>query len=234
MRGSPVARHASSPAELKERIEAERGGEPFLVYRDGAWHQRIFGLAEGVSRVTIGRRANNDIALEWDVEVSRLHAALDRIGDDWTITDDGLSRNGSFVNGERLSGHQRLVDGDTIVVGNTAIAFRAPATRHSASTVTAERGPTRAELSPTQRQVLIALCRPYRDGAPFATPATNQAIAEELFLGVDAVKGHLRVLFRKFGIEHVPQNQKRARLVALALQSGLVSDRDLRDPRDPR
>src|ERR671931_1612837 len=126
MRGSPVARHASSPAELKERIEAERGGEPFLVYRDWAGHQRIFGLAEGVSRVTIGRRANNDIALEWDVEVSRLHAALDRIGDDWTITDDGLSRNGSFVNGERVVGRRRLRDGDALRFGETLVLYRSP------------------------------------------------------------------------------------------------------------
>jgi hypothetical protein len=45
--------------------------------------------------------------------------------------------------------------------------------------------------------VLVALCRPYRDGDRFATPATNQQIGAEVFLGVDAVKTHLRVLFRK-------------------------------------
>jgi hypothetical protein len=31
-------------------------------------------------------------------------------------------------------------------------------------------------------------------------------------LSLDAVKTHLRMLFRKPGIEHLPQNQKRARL----------------------
>ena len=35
-------------------------------------------------------------------------------------------------------------------------------------------------------------------------PATNQQIAEELFLSVDAVRTHLRVLFAKFGIERLP------------------------------
>jgi len=41
---------------------------------------------------------------------------------------------------------------------------------------------------------------------------------------VDAVKTHLRVLFHKFGIENLPQNQKRARLAEIALELGLVVD----------
>ena len=32
---------------------------------------------------------------------------------DWTVVDDGLSRNGTYVNGERIHGRRRLVDGDT-------------------------------------------------------------------------------------------------------------------------
>ena len=42
----------------------------------------------------------------------------------------------------------------------------------------------------------------------------------ELSLSVDAVKTHLRVLFGKFGIEGLAQNQKRARLVELAFARG--------------
>jgi pSer/pThr/pTyr-binding forkhead associated (FHA) protein len=226
MGGSPIGRHVSTPAELKERIEAERTGAPMIIYRDGGDHQRIVELAEPVTRITIGRRADNDIALEWDLEVSRLHAAIERIGGDWTITDDGLSSNGSYVNGERLMGRHRLEDGDTILVGKTPIVFCQAGAADSTSTVQADALPTRAELSASQRRVLVALCRPYSGGASFAIPATNQAIAEELFLGVDAVKAHLRALFHKFGIEDLPQNQKRAQLVALALRGGLVSERD--------
>jgi hypothetical protein len=43
---------------------------------------------------------------------------------------------------------------------------------------------------------------------------------------VDAVTAHLRALFERFGLEHLPQNQKRARLAATALVSGLVTPRD--------
>ena len=74
--------------------------------------------------------------------------------------------------------------------------------------------------------MLVALARPYKHDE-FASPATNQAIADELHLSVDAVKAHLRGLFQRFGIEHLPQNQKRSRLVAEALQSGIISPRDL-------
>ena len=73
----------------------------------------------------------------------------------------------------------------------------------------------------------MALCRPFKDGASFATPATNAQIAEELTLSVDAIKTHLRALFEKFGVEDLPQNQKRVALVERALQSGLITDKDL-------
>jgi len=72
-----------------------------------------------------------------------------------------------------------------------------------------------------------SLCRPYRDGARFAVPATNQQISHEVCLGVDAVKTHLRVLFGKFGIEDLPQNEKRVRLAECALQWGLVRQGEL-------
>jgi DNA-binding CsgD family transcriptional regulator len=82
-------------------------------------------------------------------------------------------------------------------------------------------------VSPAQKRVLIALCRPYKDSASFATPATNGQIGEELHLSVDAVKTHLRALFEKFGVGDLPQNQKRVALVERALQSGMVAERDL-------
>jgi DNA-binding NarL/FixJ family response regulator len=111
-------------------------------------------------------------------------------------------------------------------VGRTAIAFRRPETEDSMPTKVASSMPAIAELPPMQRQVLIALARPYKYDE-FAVPATNGEIAGELHLSVDAVKSHLRSLFQRFGIEHLPQNQKRSRLVAEALQAGVISTRDL-------
>ena len=225
MAQSPLQAHSATPAELRERIEAERRGRPFLVFRDGDGAQRLLDLA-ATERLSVGRGAGNELSLPWDTEVSRLHVELEAIAGEWTVSDDGLSRNGTFVNGNRISGRTRLRDGDLLRVGQTSIAYRRPEAEDSMPTRVAGARLALTDLPPTQRQVLVALARPYKHNE-FAVPATNQDIADELHLSVDAVKSHLRTLFQRFGIEHLPQNQKRSRLVAEALQSGLISTRDL-------
>ncbi len=221
----PDDAHVASPAELKERLEAEREGEPFLFYRD-AEGQRIVVLGTEQERFSLGREDKMDLTLD-DDQVSLLHAELERIGGQWTVTDDGLSRNGTFLNGERTSGRKRLRDGDELRFGATVAVFRDPASVEAGETAAAPDGPPVKELTDSQRKILIALCRPFRDGDQYATPATNKQIAEEVFLSVDAVKGHLRTLFERFELGDVPQNQKRVRLVELTLRSGLINIRDL-------
>jgi pSer/pThr/pTyr-binding forkhead associated (FHA) protein len=227
--GSPLALHAASPVELKARLDAERRGTPFLLYRDGSGTQFILALGADRDRVTVGRRSEADVRISWDTEVSRLHAVLERVGGEWTVVDDGLSANGTFLGADRVSGRRRLIDGDLLRFGRTAVAFRDPAAATSGATSKGEELGSIARLSEAQRRVLVALCRPFRDGSAYATPATNQRICDELYLSLDAVKTHLRVLFAKFGIEHLPQNQKRLQLVELAMRSGLVTERELRE-----
>jgi pSer/pThr/pTyr-binding forkhead associated (FHA) protein len=210
--------------ELKARIDAERRGVPFIVYRDAEGAQQIRELSE--PELTVGRRQENDVVLSWDAEVSRLHAELHRVKGDWTIADDGLSRNGTFLNGERIRGRHRLRDGDRMCFGGTVVLFRSPTESESQSTLAVSGPKPDVHLSETQRKVLAALCRPVNESA-FATPATNRAIADQLFLSVDAVKGHLRVLFERFELDDLPQNQKRASLAATVLLHGIVDPRDL-------
>jgi pSer/pThr/pTyr-binding forkhead associated (FHA) protein len=220
MAGNPVA-------DLQARTEAERSGVPFLLYRDGEDRQRLFSFERDVVQASVGRRETADLVLDWDDQVSRLHAQFERVEQDWTVVDDGLSRNGTFVNGERIHGRRRLSDGDTLRFGSTTMTFRSPQLEVVAGTAIAGDSPAAVDLSGGQRRVLVALCRPYKEGAAFASPATNQQIAEELYLSVDAVKTHLRVLFAKFGVEQLPQNQKRTRLVERAFLSGVISEHDL-------
>jgi pSer/pThr/pTyr-binding forkhead associated (FHA) protein len=219
---------ATTAVELKAQIEAERAGVPFVVYRDGDGAQQILTLGE--ETLWIGRRDAVGLSLPWDDQVSGVHAELEPTAGEWTVVDDGLSRNGSYVNGERVTGRRRLRDRDMLRFGRTVMLYRAPVEAGGApagSTVLADDVMVAAHLSETQRKVLVALCRPFKDGAVHATPATNQHIADELFLSVQAVKAHLRALFEKFGVEDLAQNSKRAALVHRALQSGLISGRDL-------
>jgi predicted component of type VI protein secretion system len=213
-----------TPSELKEVIAAERTGFPFLVWRTEDDGQRLLLLNQANWRVTIGRDPAADVPLPWDAEVSRTHALLEQVGRGWMLIDDGLSRNGSFVNGHRVVGRRRLTDKDRLVFGGTSVTYRetSGAITQTASAIDT---PAAILLSPMQRKVLIALVRPVHE-SDSATPATNRQIAEEVFLTVDAVKAHLRVLFERYGLSELPQNEKRARLVATVLDAGVLSPRD--------
>jgi hypothetical protein len=224
----PLARHTLSALEIKEMLAAERTGAPFLAFRDERGALRLLALGEGERRSTIGRRRATDIPLAWDGQVSGLHAELECVAGEWLIFDDGLSRNGTYVNQQRLRGRQRLRDGDRIRIGCTVLVYRSP---HSliAEASTLEASQLRAELRLTdsERSVLVALCRPYSEHSEVAAPATNQQIADEVFLSVNTVKMHLGTLFKRFELSGLPQNQKRTRLAAQALALGIVTDRDL-------
>ena len=221
----PQGLHRATPVELKQRIEAERQGAPFLLYRDGDDAQVIHGLGDAPERLTIGRGTTNDVALRWDAEVSRVHASLERLGDEWTFVDDGASHNGSYIDDERVVGRRRLRHGDVILVGRTYVVFNSPSGRESLRTATSQQRAA-PKVSAAQLRVLTTLCRPCADSS-FAVPMTNRQIADELIIGVETVKTHMRALFDAFGLGDLPQHQKRAALVQRALETGLVTPREL-------
>jgi pSer/pThr/pTyr-binding forkhead associated (FHA) protein len=154
-----------------------------------------------------------------------MHAVLERLEDEWSLVDDGRSRNGSFVNGERIQGRSRLRDGDTIRVGRSTMIFRSASGGESLRTETSDRHAV-GNISEAQRRVLTALCRPYAQ-SDFGVPASNRQIADELVVSVATVKTHLQALFDAFGVRALPQHQKRAALASRALETGVVSARDL-------
>jgi class 3 adenylate cyclase len=112
-------------ALLSDRIRAERRGRAFVALHDGGGSQRVVTLETERSPITIGRRPDNDIVLSWDSEVSRRHAHLLHTEEGWALVDDE-SRNGSFLNGERVTRRGPLRDGDVFRFGDTVVLFRAP------------------------------------------------------------------------------------------------------------
>ena len=113
-------------------MQAERAGEPFLLYRNGRNRQVIVKLTG--DRLTIGRDADMDVVITWDRDVSRIHAELQRAWSIWLLVDDGLSRNGTWVGDHRVESRRPLHDGDRIRIGSTTITYRAPAEARIAET----------------------------------------------------------------------------------------------------
>lgn len=84
-----------------------------LVMHSGPTPGKTFPMEGDV--LTIGREASNAIAIN-DAEVSRKHAQLVFQGGKYIITDLG-STNGTFVNGQRLTGQHVLQPGEIISLG---------------------------------------------------------------------------------------------------------------------
>lgn len=199
-------------------LGAECSGRTFLVFRDRDNKQQLFFFAPDSDSATVGRLQYSDLVIGWDAQVSRRHARFERHGNGWALVDDGMSSNGTFVNGARISGRRLLSDGDVVRFGNTTVIFRSPA---PAAKLTAET-PAAMQLSSTQRRALDALCEPCR-AAPGASPATDEQIAEKLVVSVAEVRGHIKVICAKLGVGELPQTEARARLVERAFAEGLVS-----------
>jgi pSer/pThr/pTyr-binding forkhead associated (FHA) protein len=215
---------------LSERLDAERRGRAFVVLHDPGHRQRVVYL--DAARATVGRRPENDIALEWDGQVSRSHAELRCDGSEWTLVDGGRSRNGSYVNGELVRGARLLRDGDVLRFGDTVLLFRGPSSGPRAglttpeaegATVLGENPLAAVRLSELERRVLAELRG--RAATPLASStAGDDDIADRLSLSEEQVRAVLGGLELKFGVEGPSGVRRREGLLARALSTGVVPE----------
>jgi pSer/pThr/pTyr-binding forkhead associated (FHA) protein len=218
-------RHAQdTDGDLAAREAAERLGLPFLVYRDGDGRQRIYSLDR--RSATLGRRDEADVSLPWDPECSRLHAELQLRAGEWTITDDGLSQNGTWVNELRLVGRRRLADGDAIRVGRTLLTFSRPGVEGIGPTMVPGELSATPRFSEQQQRVLQRLCRPLFGDGDGLTVTPDEQIAAELGIWRETVSNELDHLIRALGLEDLPREEGRKELALLAMRSGLVGADD--------
>ncbi len=175
-------------------------------------------------RLTIGRSDGNDIVLSEDTQVSRVHAVLEQLAGSWSVRDVS-SRNGTFLNGTRVSGEARLGAGDELRIGRTRIVLRADRTGQDPGATEAQAPPP--PLTPRERDVLIALFRPMTNAEMFTEPASTKAIAQALWVSEAAVKQHLLRLYDKFGIGGEGE-RRRTRLANEALRRGAITLAEVR------
>jgi pSer/pThr/pTyr-binding forkhead associated (FHA) protein len=179
-------------------------------------------------KITIGQASTNDVPLAFDRTVSRVHCVVEPVASRWCVRDLS-SRNGTFVNGERIWGEQPLRPGDEIRVGTVRFVVRLEdAGAHGDETVGAETGPS---LTRREREVLIALCSPMFSGDVFREPASTRQIASDLVVTEAAVKQHLSRLYDKFEI--FEQEGRRARLANEAIRRGAVNTAEIRGQKPP-
>ncbi|HEX6388298.1 MAG TPA: FHA domain-containing protein [Solirubrobacteraceae bacterium] len=223
----------ASALELEARQRAEQAGLPFLLYRDGRGDQRIRVL-QSKGPLVIGRTLDADLVISWDDRVSRRHARLELVGDDpasdWTVVDDVPSRNGTFVNGNRVTGRVRLTHGDRLTFADTPMLFCAAATRTrglpttpahdtvapDSPTIIATVRLTRESLSDVERRVLEALAR---RGGP---PRSDEQIASTTYLSLATVQATIAALCQRVGLHELPEDERRRLLTEQALRSGVL------------
>jgi hypothetical protein len=179
-------------------------------------------------RVTIGKSETNVVALDHDATVSRLHAVLENLGFAWSIRDLG-SRNGTFINGEKIAAERVMRSGDEVRVGTTRLIFweAKESGGHGAKDETLSAEPAPPRLTPREREVLVVLCRPLVSDAVFPGPASVRDMAQELFVTEAAVKQHLQNLYDKFDVP--TEGERRLRLANEAIRRGAVTLAMLRD-----
>jgi DNA-binding CsgD family transcriptional regulator len=179
-------------------------------------------VALEAGRLTLGTDPANDLALADDPTLSRLHAVLERYDAGWCVRDLD-SRNGTFVNGQRIWGERPLRPGDELRVGATRLVYRGDEPV-GGGTQASEPPP---ELTRREREVLLVLCRTVLAGEAFTEPASIREIAEALVVSEAAVKQHLAHLYGKFGV-HDGGERRRVRLANEALRRGAVTIASLR------
>src|ERR1700733_14960865 len=79
-------------------------------------------LALDRERYTLGRSSANELCYPEDAGLSRQHLAIEKDGDTWLVRDLG-SKNGTFVNGVRITAPHPLGKNDRVTAGHIALDF---------------------------------------------------------------------------------------------------------------
>ena len=115
----PIEVRLATATEVREQIDKHFGPKLVGVLPNGDKIEHLINKSE----IEIGKATHNDIVLT-DPTVSNTHAVILSRDGGFSIVDLG-SRNGTFVNGDKLTTHARtLRHGDSVQMGQTLWTFR--------------------------------------------------------------------------------------------------------------
>jgi predicted component of type VI protein secretion system len=169
-------------------------------------------LRHEAAPLLVGRAARMDVVLRGDPTVSSLHAELTYVRGEWVVADGGLSRNGTYVNGERVDGRHRLRHGDRLRFGRSELRFCLHLAPKSRPVAGVPRPPR------TYEDLLAELARPLHHD-PGGVPATDTQIAHALGLPIDAVAHAVAQLSIWYGLADYSRGRARDELAAIGLRA---------------
>ncbi len=116
---TPAGGVAAAPGRREVKPAGGRGGIParLVILEPKERRGTSFALGE---RVDIGRDADNTVVIDGDAYISSHHASLAQ-DDGQIVVDDLGSRNGTYLNGMKLTQRQFVHRGDRIQVGYTVL-----------------------------------------------------------------------------------------------------------------
>lgn len=159
--------------------------------------------------VRLGRDPACEVVLVADTTVSRVHATLTRADRGWLLTDNA-SRNGTFVNGRRLTAEYLLEPADRVLIGNYVLVCHderaGPIETEAADVSGRARVQLETGLSARELEVLRLVC----------AGDSDQEIAEALFISVKTVQSHLDRIRTKTGA------RRRAELLRFSMDHGIA------------
>lgn len=218
--GPPIARDTHE-LDLENEVRAE--GRPYVRYRDGVLF-RALALSPSASPVDIGRIDACPVRIQSDPLVSRRHAQLVFAAGWWSI-EDAASHIGTFIGDTRIAGETILRDGACFRVGDTVLSVHLPESGRDQATLEEPAEPGRLDPDPLQREILVALARPWLAGHELPVSPDDADIAHTLDCDVTSIADALAELYEQGGLSS--EFDQRSGLVALAMHERTVTPDDL-------
>jgi pSer/pThr/pTyr-binding forkhead associated (FHA) protein len=181
----------------------------------------------GFADFIVGRSPEVWLTLE-DRNVSKLHAKFSPVAGRWAIEDLG-SRNGTWVNGDRIVQMRIFRHGDQIQLGSTTLLFRDPSSNVDSTTTPKRAAPP---ITPRERAVLVELCRPFFSSNLVKKATSRRDMAQAMYTGDAAIQQHLGHLYDKFFIAE-DSRDRRDLLAVAVMEAGIIGPKDYSDELAP-